>query len=107
MTFSRSPAIAWAVSPMTGIARVNGSALSRRVASQPSTTGRLISISTRSGFSAFAAANDVRELGDGEQRLAHIVVADVVGQHIDRKRIEGDERGRVRIGSSRSISPRP
>src|SRR5437016_2139154 len=43
MTFSRSPAIAWAVRPMTGIPRVSGSAFSWRVASQPSTTGRLIS----------------------------------------------------------------
>jgi hypothetical protein len=34
--------------------------------------------------------NDVREPGDGEERLAHIVVADVVGQHVDGERIEGD-----------------
>src|SRR4029079_7143665 len=38
--FSRSPDIAWAVSAMTGIARVSGAALSRRVASQPSMPGR-------------------------------------------------------------------
>ncbi len=48
--FSRSPAIACAVSAMTGkcsaCARLG---LMRRVASQPSMTGRLMSISTRSG----------------------------------------------------------
>src|SRR5712691_9730477 len=47
--------MAWAVSAMTGMVRVAGSALSRRVASQPSTAGRLMSIRIRSGPSDRAA----------------------------------------------------
>jgi hypothetical protein len=48
--------MACAVSAMTGITRVAGSDFSRRVASQPSSTGRLISMSTRSGRSSVAMA---------------------------------------------------
>ena len=47
-----SPDMAWAVRAMTGIARVPGSAFSRRVTSQPSRSGRLMSIRTRSGGSS-------------------------------------------------------
>ena len=46
--------MACAVSAMTGMALVAGSAFSRRVASQPSITGRLMSIRIRSGFSLAA-----------------------------------------------------
>src|SRR5262249_36390534 len=46
--------MAWAVSATTGIPRVASSALSWRVASQPSITGRLMSIRIRSGRSARA-----------------------------------------------------
>jgi hypothetical protein len=53
---SRSPAIACAVSAMTGIARVAGSALSCLVASQPSTPGRLMSMRTSAGVSDLVRA---------------------------------------------------
>lgn len=33
-------------------------------------------------------ANDIGELGNREQRLADIIVADIVGQHIDGKTID-------------------
>jgi len=49
MAFALSSAIAWAVSAITGILAVAGSALIRRVASQPSMIGRLRSIRIRSG----------------------------------------------------------
>ena len=51
IAFSRSPAMACAVSAMIGIVWVAGIALSLRVASQPSSTGRLMSIRIRSGCS--------------------------------------------------------
>src|SRR3984893_5332327 len=51
---SRSPVMAWAVSAMTGICRVSSPALMRRVASQPSSTGKLRSIRMTSGCSVAA-----------------------------------------------------
>src|SRR5262249_3031037 len=54
--FSRSPAIAFAVSAITGMRLVAASALIRRVASSPSIPGRLRSIRTRSGCSDAAMA---------------------------------------------------
>jgi hypothetical protein len=54
--FSRSPAMAWAVSAMIGMALVSGSALSWRAASQPSSTGRLMSMRISAGASARAMA---------------------------------------------------
>src|SRR6202035_238081 len=56
MAFSRSPAMACAVSPITGTLRVASSALTRRVASQPSMTGRLMSIRIMSGRSLRAGS---------------------------------------------------
>jgi hypothetical protein len=38
-----------------------------------------------------AGAHDVGEFGDGEQRLADVIVADVVGDDIDRQRIERNQ----------------
>src|SRR6202051_4722732 len=54
MAFSRSPLMACAVSPITGTLLVATSALTRRVASQPSMTGKLMSMRMMSGFSLFA-----------------------------------------------------
>src|ERR1700730_17089075 len=54
--FSRSPAIACAVSAMIGMSWVAGSALRGRVASHPSISGRFRSIRIRSGCSAAAVA---------------------------------------------------
>src|SRR5450759_4758442 len=54
MAFSRSPDMACAVSAMTGICAVILAALTRRVASQPSITGKLISIKIKSGCSLSA-----------------------------------------------------
>ena len=54
--FSRSPAMACAVSAITGIDFVSGAILRRRVASHPSNTGRLISIKISAGDSDFARA---------------------------------------------------
>src|SRR5690606_12746834 len=54
--FSRSPGMAWAERAMIGMVRVSSAALRRRVASQPSSTGRLKSIRIRSGRSARASA---------------------------------------------------
>src|SRR6266513_3568912 len=51
MHFSRSPVMARAVSAITGIDFVSGAILSRRVASHPSNTGRLISIKISAGDS--------------------------------------------------------
>jgi hypothetical protein len=47
--FASSPVMAWAVSAMIGMVRVPGAAFSWRAASHPSSTGRLMSISTTSG----------------------------------------------------------
>jgi len=55
IAFSRSPAMACADKPMIGMSRVCGLLLSRRVASQPSTTGISRSIRMMSGRSANAA----------------------------------------------------
>src|SRR5262249_30052037 len=54
--FSRSPAMAFAVSAITGMCWVAGSALIRRVASSPSILGRVRSIRMRSGCSDAAMA---------------------------------------------------
>src|SRR6476619_661467 len=54
--FASSPAMACAVSAITGSVRVFGSLFSRRVASQPSSTGRLMSMRTTSGASLAARA---------------------------------------------------
>src|SRR5215470_6832069 len=56
MAFSRSPDIACAVSAITGIRCVSGAALIRRVASQPSSPGRLMSIKISAGASERAIA---------------------------------------------------
>src|SRR5437773_2931126 len=54
--FSRSPLMAWAVSAITGIDFVSGAIFNTRVASHPSSTGRLISIKIRAGDSDLARA---------------------------------------------------
>src|SRR6516165_6123568 len=56
MALSRSPSMAWAVSARTEIWHVAASALRRQVASQPSISGRLMSIRIRSGASDRAKA---------------------------------------------------
>src|SRR5271166_1869107 len=65
MALSRSVAMACAVSAMMGILRSSGVALIRRVASQPSIAGRLMSIKMRSGLLLVAIATP-RELVHGE-----------------------------------------
>src|SRR2546428_5466722 len=54
--FSRSPLMACAVSAITGIDFVSGAIFSCRVASHPSSPGRLISIKISAGDSDFARA---------------------------------------------------
>ena len=54
--FSLSPVIALAVSAITGMCFVSGAALIWRVASEPSSTGRPMSIRISSGCSASAIA---------------------------------------------------
>src|SRR6185369_2118547 len=56
IAFSRSPDIACAVSAITGIARVSGAPLIWRVASHPSSPGRLMSIRISAGASEWAMA---------------------------------------------------
>ncbi len=52
----------------------------------------------RAGNDLCPGKNDIRELGDREQGLADIGVADVVGHHFHDEGIEGSERGRVGHG---------
>src|SRR5438309_10182559 len=70
MAFSRSPDMAWAVSAMIGIAAVWGAALSCRVASQPSSTGKLMSIRITSGPSAWAQGHPFGAIDGQEHRVA-------------------------------------
>src|SRR5215475_2027170 len=70
--FSRSLTMACAVRAMMGMSRVAGSALSRRVASQPSTTGRSRSMRMRSGRSLNRLGNPFGSVHRGD----HLVPAE-------------------------------